>query len=103
MSFEKDWRTITAETYYETIISLVHRQTARFNLRFMQDNATDYSVCSTTRELQDGGIYFITWPPFSPDLNPIEFVRYKGKIYQSRLSDSDRRNRISPKKLRETL
>jgi len=41
---------------------------------FMQDNAPSYSYKSTVQDLIERGIQCINWPPFSPDLNPIENV-----------------------------
>lgn len=38
----------------------------------MQDNTSSYTVVETLNELRDRSINTIKWPPFSPDLNPIE-------------------------------
>lgn len=43
-------------------------------LLFMQDNALGHSAAYTLQELSNRGISTIAWPPFSPDLNPIEAV-----------------------------
>ena len=43
-------------------------------LLFMQDNAPRHAAKYTREELQDRGIPYISWPPYSPDLNPIEAV-----------------------------
>jgi hypothetical protein len=39
---------------------------------FMQDNASIYTARVIKRWLQDNGITTTDWPPYSPDLNPIE-------------------------------
>ena len=43
-------------------------------LFFMQDNAPGHAAEYTIQELKDRGIPVIEWPPYSPDLNPIEVV-----------------------------
>jgi len=43
-------------------------------LSFMQDNAPGHAAKYTREELEDRGIRVIDWPPYSPDLNPIEAV-----------------------------
>lgn len=40
----------------------------------MQDNVPRHAARRMQEELQERGIYVIFWPPFSPDLNPIEAV-----------------------------
>jgi transposase len=41
---------------------------------FMQDNASIHTSRGTTQWFQDIGIPLLPWPPYSPDLNPIEHV-----------------------------
>src|SRR5262249_15042686 len=41
-------------------------------LRFQQDNSGLHNAASTQTWLQEHGVEYIDWPPFSPDLNPIE-------------------------------
>ena len=41
-------------------------------LVLMQDNAPAYIAEETVVEMQYRGIKAIQWPPYSPDLNPIE-------------------------------
>lgn len=43
-------------------------------LQLMQDGAPSHGSAETTRELHGRHIFPIYWPPFSPDLNPIESV-----------------------------
>jgi len=37
-----------------------------------RDNAGPYAAVETTFAFMCAGILIIKWPPFSPDLNPIE-------------------------------
>ena len=40
----------------------------------MQDNAPGHAAAATREDLLERGVIPIFWPPFSPDLNPIETV-----------------------------
>ncbi|KAI0993416.1 hypothetical protein K3495_g14768 [Podosphaera aphanis] len=40
----------------------------------MQENAPTHKARQTMDELRESNISPITWPPYSPDLNPIEYV-----------------------------
>jgi transposase len=42
--------------------------------QFQQDNAPIHTAGRTTSWLENHTISYITWPPHSPDLNPIEHV-----------------------------
>ena len=48
------------------------------NMAFIQDNASVHKSCSVQEWLidfnQSAGLELIDWPPYSPDLNPIENV-----------------------------
>jgi transposase len=50
-------------------------------LVLMQDGAPGHAAAETKEELRERGIVVITWPPFSPDLNPIERVWHVMKNY----------------------
>jgi len=41
-------------------------------LVLMQDGAPGHAAADTQADLKERGITVIFWPPFSPDLNPIE-------------------------------
>ena len=41
---------------------------------FMQDNAPIYTARLIKNWLEDNGIDVLPWPPYSPDLNPIEHI-----------------------------
>ena len=43
-------------------------------LLLIQDGALGHSAAFTREELRERGIELIFWPPFSPDLNPIEMA-----------------------------
>ena len=52
---------------------------------YMHDNAPVYTARSTTSWLANWGIYVLpNWPPYSPDLNPIEHLCYhlKQMLYE---------------------
>jgi hypothetical protein len=73
--WEKEWKSINKESYCERIVPLIHGWiTLHPELRLMQDNAPGHSAAYTRQELLDREITMIYWPPFSPDLNPIESV-----------------------------
>jgi transposase len=73
--WEKEWGTISSETYRERIVPIIHGWLRlRPDLRLMQDNAKGHTANSTMQELLERGIIPIRWPAFSPDLNPIEAV-----------------------------
>jgi transposase len=80
--WEKEWSSINKESYCDRIVPLVDGW-IRLNphLSFMQDGAPGHSAAFTISQLSERGITPIHWPPFSPDLNPIEAVWNKMKDY----------------------
>jgi len=42
--------------------------------RLMQDNARPHTIPEIKTWLEEKGYQLIVWPPYSPDLNPIEFI-----------------------------
>jgi transposase len=80
--WEKEWGSINSQSYSERIVPLVDGWIRLHpELLFMQDGATGHSAALTIQELNERGIIPIDWPPFSPDLNPIETVWNKLKDY----------------------
>ena len=73
--WEKEWGTITSDTYSQRIVPLIHGMVSmKPQLSVMQDNAPAHASAATMNELRERSITTINWPPFSPDLNPIEHV-----------------------------
>jgi transposase len=73
--WEKEWGSITALSYQERIVPLVDgelRLHADREIVFMQDNAPAHRHRATIEDLAERGVIVINWPPYSPDLNPIE-------------------------------
>ena len=84
--WEKDWGSINSESYCVHTVPIIHgymelcRRDGIY-LRLMQDGAPGHAAGNTATELQERGIEVIYWPPFSPDLNPIEKVWHIMKNY----------------------
>ena len=73
--WEKEWDSITAASYSERIVPLMHGMVSmRQDLQVMQDNAPSHKAARTMREFNERNVTPIEWPPYSPDLNPIENV-----------------------------
>jgi hypothetical protein len=54
------------------------------HLTLMQDSAPAHACRSTREDLAERGIECLSWPPYSPDLNPIENCFNWMKDYQGR-------------------
>lgn len=73
--WEKKWGKINKESYVEHTVPVIHSFILEHpELLLMQDNAPGHGAQYTTDELKARGINLIYWPPYSPDLNPIESV-----------------------------
>jgi hypothetical protein len=71
--WEKDWGNINQTTYCEYTLPVVQEYMQTHpGLLFQQDNAGPHAAAGTTFAFMCAGITVIKWPPFSPDLNPIE-------------------------------
>ncbi|KAF6819694.1 hypothetical protein CMUS01_11672 [Colletotrichum musicola] len=76
--WEKEWGTITADTYQQRIVPLIDgwirlcSMETGGRLLLMQDGAPSHSATATLQDLNERGVTVLDWPPYSPDLNPIE-------------------------------
>jgi transposase len=71
--WEKDWETINEGSYCGIIIPMVDEILQQYpELQFQQDNAKGHASAFTKSVLKAAEIRVIEWPPYSPDLNPIE-------------------------------
>jgi transposase len=71
--WEKDWGKINAEAYQAKVVPLVCGWIRTHSGQvFMQDNAPAHKDRMTIQDLQERGITVVGWPPYSPDMNPIE-------------------------------
>ena len=61
--------------YCKRVLPLINRHLRSYpGLVLMQDNASAHTAKATQIELEKRGIFTVRWPPYSPDLNPIETV-----------------------------
>jgi hypothetical protein len=78
--WEKHWGTISGTTYREHTVPIIAQYLCDIEglrgmdneLLFMQDNAPGHAAKETKELLREFAIVVVNWPPYSPDLNPIE-------------------------------
>lgn len=75
---------------------------------FMQDNAAVHTAGSTMEWLVENGVELLKdWPPYSPDLNPIEYIWVHLKKlyleYYPHLADDGRRPEVLKLLMEEAL
>jgi transposase len=87
--WEKNWGTISGPTYHEHTVPVVAQYLANLEgligepgeLLFMHDGAPGHTAKETKELLKNFAIHVILWPPYSPDLNPIETLWKHMKEY----------------------
>jgi len=76
--WEKEWGKINQQSYCERIVPIIdgwirfRRQNYGEYLNLMQGGAPGHAAADTKAELKARGVQVLSWPAYSPDLNPIE-------------------------------
>jgi hypothetical protein len=71
--FESKKNGYSTNSYIEVLDAMLPRN-YNDDLYFMQDNAPIHMANKVKKWFEDNGIDTSDWPPYSPDLNPIEHV-----------------------------
>jgi len=83
--WEKDWGTVTAQSYCEHTVPVAAEYLKAFpELIFMHDLAPGHKAKLTQEALKKAGFLMLPWPANSPDLNPIEglWQNIKERLYR---------------------
>ena len=75
--WEKEWKTITAESYCEHTFPVIWNYFYNSidphpGLKFQQDRGSGHKAAYTLAYMKDRGVVPVMHCPFSPDLSPIE-------------------------------
>lgn len=66
---------VNANLYINKILPLIQTvMEINPNAYFMHDNAPSHRAQATREALQEARVNLVDWPPYSPDLNPIENI-----------------------------
>ena len=99
--WEKDWENINEGSYCGIVIPIVDEILTQYpDLYFQQDNAKGHASKFTKEVIAAARLRVIEWPPFSPDLSPIETIWDDMKDY---IQEHYPRVHSSYKKLREAI
>jgi hypothetical protein len=80
--WEKEWESINEGSYSGIIIPIVDDILRQYpDLSFQQDHAPGHAFAFTKSVIAAVGFRVIEWPPYSPDLSPIETVWDEMKDY----------------------
>ena len=84
--WEKDQGSILVETYQSYIVPIIYsyiklQRRAGIKLVLMRDGVPGHAAADTRKDLLERGVIVIYWPPFSPNLTPIEKVQHIIKNY----------------------
>jgi len=93
--WEKEWKSITQSTYCEHTFPVVWNYmytSGHPGLYFQQDGGPGHTAKFSMAYMADRGVVPIFWPPFSPDLSPIETMWKRMKDILSALDPEVHRN-----------